>query len=193
MIKEYLQKTNMSIKQLSEKTGIAYSSLYNLVHEKSKIQDCKADSLYKLANVMSVSMDELYKNEVSKAQILVSSKKEFELFKSEICHQVKKLGNIQFLISTIKSDDIEKLWNDEKYAESLYLLSMVDYLSRLEDIPLCNKYRMYRVKRIDPPIYPASEELYCSIMDLPLNANSEKYIPEFASHGIMEGDVFDVC
>lgn len=116
---------------------------------------------------------------------------EFECFKSEVCHRVKGMGNLAFIKEMLMSDEIERYWESGRYAESLYLLSMVDYLSRLEDIPLCDKYSSIRTKRLDPPIYPVSEEIYCRIMDLPLDRKKD-YIPEFAAHGIMEADIFDV-
>ena len=116
---------------------------------------------------------------------------EFECFKSEVCHRVKGMGNLAFIREMLLSDEIERYWESGRYAESLYLLSMTDYLSRLENVPLCSKYRDIRKKRLDPPIYPVSEELYYKVMDLPIDKKND-YIPEFISHGIMEADIFNV-
>ena len=61
---------------------------------------------------------------------------DFENFKSFICHRVKELGDIEFMIQLIESDDIRSFFDRKWYPESLYLLAMLDYLSRLNDVPL---------------------------------------------------------
>lgn len=121
------------------------------------------------------------------------SRRQFEKFKSEVCHRIKNLGNIRFLIEVLESDFIMQYWEAGQHVQSLYLLSVTDYLSRLEEVPLCSRYHEIRCMRIDPPIYSVSEELYCKIMGVPLEREETNYIPEFVSHGIMEGDLFRVC
>lgn len=53
----------------------------------------------------------------------------FELFKSNICHRVKDQGDIPFIIDILKSGEIRTRFNKKEYAQALYLLAMVDYLS----------------------------------------------------------------
>lgn len=66
------------------------------------------------------------------------------------------MGDYDFLIITLKSDRIRKYFNRGWYLESLYLLAMVDYLCRENDIPLCNKYNDMRQMKLAEPIYPLS-------------------------------------
>ena len=80
----------------------------------------------------------------------------FENFKSTICHMVKDMGDLDFIIDTLESDKIRKLYQKRWYPESLYLLAMVDYLSRENDLPVCNEYNDIRASRLEKPIYPAS-------------------------------------
>ena len=40
----------------------------------------------------------------------------------------------------LESDEIRRLYNKQWYPEALYLLAMVDYLSRENGVPLCTKY-----------------------------------------------------
>ena len=61
----------------------------------------------------------------------------FETFKSNICHQVKDMGDIAFIITILENNTIRCLYNKKWYLESLYLLAMLDYLSRLNDLPIC--------------------------------------------------------
>lgn len=59
----------------------------------------------------------------------------FELFKSNVCHWLKEEGDIDFLIQVLESDLIRKYYNRKWYLESFYLLGMLDYISRINDVP----------------------------------------------------------
>ena len=59
---------------------------------------------------------------------------------------MKDLGDIDFIIEALETDKIRQLYDKQQYRESLYLLAMVDYLSRLNDIPICTNYNDIRKK-----------------------------------------------
>lgn len=84
----------------------------------------------------------------------------FELYKSGMCHRVKDSGDLPFIIETLQSGEIRKLYEQKRYAEALYLLAMVDYLSRENDLPLCAEYRDIRARRLDRTVYPDSIQAY---------------------------------
>lgn len=71
MLKELLEERNMSVYQLAKETGIAYSTLNDLVNHKVSIEKCKAATLYKMANVLNVTTDELYEACLQKTWIHV--------------------------------------------------------------------------------------------------------------------------
>ena len=48
----------------------------------------------------------------------------FELYKSNVCHKLKDLGDIDFLIETLKSDDIRIYYKKKWYPECLYIQFM---------------------------------------------------------------------
>ena len=52
----------------------------------------------------------------------------FDIFKSNICHYVKDMGDLDFIIYVLKSNEIRKYFDQKWYPESLYLLAMLDYL-----------------------------------------------------------------
>jgi hypothetical protein len=58
---------------------------------------------------------------------------EFETFKSAICHKVKDMGDMDFIIEILESEEIRRLFQKGWYPESLYLLAMADYLCREND------------------------------------------------------------
>ena len=72
----------------------------------------------------------------------------FEIFKSNTCHYVKDMGDLDFIETVLKSDEIQKLYNKRWYPEALYVLAMLDYLSRINEIPLCACRRHSGSRRI---------------------------------------------
>lgn len=53
----------------------------------------------------------------------------FENCKSNMCHRVKNMGDIDFMIDILETDLITTLYNRGWYAECLYTLGMLYYLS----------------------------------------------------------------
>ena len=57
------------------------------------------------------------------------------------------------MATIIDLDKIRIYFNSEWYAESLYLLAMIDYLSKENSIPLCSDYDDLRQDKIQDIIY----------------------------------------
>jgi len=119
---------------------------------------------------------------------------EFELFKSNICHIVKRMGDIDFLIRILSSDEIRVYYKQKKYLECFYLLAMVDYLSRLNNIPIAVEYDYIRKYTLDRTIYPSSILAKCMIFesDEPKKNCLKKAIPEFLRYNIIESEIRNV-
>ena len=60
MLKKFLQQKNISIYKLSALSGIPYSTLNDIVNHKVDIANIRAGIVFKLANILNISMDELY-------------------------------------------------------------------------------------------------------------------------------------
>ena len=76
-----------------------------------------------------------------------------------------------------------------------YLLAMLDYLSRENDVPLCKNYNDIRAAKLLHPVYPSSIVVMCEVMnsDAPKEKCLQEAIPEFLRFNIMECDVRNVC
>ena len=118
----------------------------------------------------------------------------FENFKSNICHRVKELGDIDFLIETLESHDIRTYYERKWYPESLYLLAMLDYISRENDVPLVSEYDDIRRCRLEKPVYPASLRAVSAAArsDAALKEAEKTAIPEFMRFNIIESEVRNV-
>lgn len=118
----------------------------------------------------------------------------FDVFKSNVCHRVKDIGDIQFIIETLSSNIIIDYFNKKWYPESLYLLAMVDFLSRENDVPLCTNYNHLRTCKLDDILYPSSILMSSSLTKNPqlLKDCYEHSIPEFKRFNIVENEVRNV-
>lgn len=97
-------------------------------------------------------------------------------------------------METLESGEIRKLYEQKRYSEALYLLAMVDYLSRENDLPLCSEYRDIRAKKLSRIIYPESILAYAiATGDESVKAKSyHDAIPEFKRFNIVENEVRNV-
>ena len=118
----------------------------------------------------------------------------FDVFKSEICHQVKDMGDLDFIVSALESGLVRHYFDKRWYPESLYLLAMVDYLSRENSLPLCREYNDIRSCKLAEPLFP----LGIVMADVVMKSSKWKdecmrnAIPEFMRFNIVEGEIRDV-
>jgi hypothetical protein len=118
----------------------------------------------------------------------------FETFKSNICHLVKAYGDIKFLIYILEKNKIREYWNREYWPESFYLLGMVDYLSRVNDIPMCDEYDDIRERKLSETLYPTGILILCEAAksEEPKLKSEREAIPEFRRFNIIESRIRDV-
>ena len=115
----------------------------------------------------------------------------FENFKSSVCHRLKELGDIDFIIDVLRSGEIRTLLERRWYPEALYLLAMLDYISRENGVPLCTDYDDVRRYRLEKPVYPAGIRIRRIVENNEdaLRQAENTAIPEFRRFNIMESEV----
>lgn len=118
----------------------------------------------------------------------------FELFKSNVCHRLRNLGDIEFLSETLTNDDIRSCYEKGWYPECLYILAMVDYISRENGIELCEDYDNLRSRKLSETIYPTSVLALCRAVnsDAPKERAYRESISEFIRFNIVENDIRNV-
>jgi transcriptional regulator with XRE-family HTH domain len=186
-INEILEQKNMTKYRLSKASGVPFTTVSEITTGKTKIKNCTGETLYRLAKALEVTIEELLAESME-------YRPGFETFKSNICHLVKDMGDLDFIIEILESNKIRKLYQKKWYPESLYLLAMVDYLSRENDLPICNEYSDIRAVRLCKPIYPSSV-IAMSVLsrsDQPKKDSYAQAIPEFKRCNIVEAEVRNV-
>lgn len=189
-----LKEKRLSVYQCAKESHIPYTTLSDIVKRKTRIEKCTAETIYKLARTLHVTMEELL-TECSREEENAPNLRDFEIYKSNICHLVKDKGDMDFIIDILKENQIRTYWKRQWYRESFYLLAMVDYLSRENGLPLCNDYEDIRNCKLSEPLYPRDVLLAAKLgdaFDMREQCRKEA-IPEFLRFNIIEGEIRNVC
>ena len=184
IINTILADKNMTKYKLSKLSGVPQTTVIDICSGKARLENCSSGTVYKLAKVLDTTVESL-----------LEQRPDFEIFKSHVCHKVKEMGDIDFIISVLESGEIRLLYKKRWYIESLYLLAMVDYLSRENDISLYSDYNDLRAMRLKEVVYPAGVHIRClaSGSEQPKHESIKASIPEFIRHNIVEAEIRNVC
>ena len=188
LINEQLEKQHMTKYRLSKDSGVPQTTINDICSGKAELEKCSAGTLYRLAKVLDVSIEDILES------ARIEYRSAFETFKSNTCHHVKDMGDVDFMIYLLESDEIRTFYNRKWYPEALYLLAMLDYLSRENSIPICTRYDDIRTRRLSKPIYPAGVILTSNVLksEAPLRKAEQEAIPEFRRFNIIENEVRNV-
>lgn len=192
IINDLLQKENMSRYRLSKASGIPMTTITDICSGKADIEKCAAGTLYKIAKVLGVTVDAILDEAHRDSEDYRCS---FETFKSNTCHHVKDQGDLDFIIETLEEDEIRKLYNKHWYRESMYLLGMVDYLSRVNGLPMCTNYNDIRSQKLEKPLFSTGVVVSAAATgDESVKEEAiANAIPEFMRFNIVESEVRNVC
>lgn len=188
LINDKMNQLNISKYRLSKESGVPQATINDICSGKTDIEKCSAGTLYRIAKVLGLTVEEILDSAKD------AYRPSFEIFKSNTCHHVKDMGDIAFIIDVLESDRIRSLYDRHWFPEALYLLAMLDYLSRENNVALCSKYDDLRLMKLSKPVYPEGVIISSKVLktDLPLKKAEENAIPEFKHFNIMENEVRNV-
>ena len=185
VINRLLAERNMTKYRLSKLSGVAQTTINDICSGKADLEKCSAGTLYRIAKALDSSVEEILLDREVDYRI------SFETFKGNVCHRVKDQGDLTFIVETIRSDSIRDYYNKKWFPEALYLLAMLDYISRENGIEQCHNYDDLRQLKLEKPIYPEGVFLYSEVIgsEQPLREAEEDSIPEFSRFNIIESEV----
>ena len=187
-LQDLIKNKQLTKYKLAKLSGVSQTTINDICTGKVNIKNCTGETLYKLAKALEVSIEELLKE-------YLEYRPAFTTFKSNVCHYVKDMGDIEFLINVISSDKIYEYFNKKWYPEALYLLGMVDYLCRENGLPLLEDYDELRKAKLDEMVFPIGILLLCDMKnsDEPKERSLKEAIPEFLRHNIIESEIRNVA
>ncbi|MCR4605348.1 MAG: helix-turn-helix transcriptional regulator [Eubacterium sp.] len=186
-IQEILKEKRLTIYKLSAMSKVPYATLHDIYSGKAHIEKCSAETVYQIARALDVTMEELIQDCVDKSV-------DFDMFKSNVCHRLKEMGDIDFILHTLTSGDIPVFFEKKRYPECFYLLGMVDYLSRINNVDICNDFDRIRKCKLKEELYPASIRALKAVDKFhpEIQKAKQQAIPEFKRFNIIECEVRDV-
>lgn len=190
-LNDLLTKKKISKYRLAKESGVPQTTIADICSRKARIEKCSVETIYKIAKTLNVSMESLIEAELNTDN---QKRVDFDIFKSNVCHFVKDKGDIEFIIDTLSSDEVRVLYDRKWYAEAFYLLAMVDYLSKENNVPICTNYNDIRSQKLQSPLYPASAVLFDTALktDKYCKECMKNAIPEFLHFNIVESEVRNV-
>ena len=186
-LENILEKMEISKYRLAKESDVPYTTISDICSGRSQLEKCSAETIYRLSKALNISMEELIEPYLQK-------RGSFETFKSNVCHRLKELGDVEFVIEVLEKKYIEEYYEKKWYRESLYMLAMLDYISRENSIPLCTKYERLRKAKMEKPIFPASIIALAEATNDP-DVKEEALkaaIPEFKRFNIIESEIRNV-
>lgn len=181
VLNELMYSKGWSKYKLSKQANIPYSTIEDIFSMKTKICNLTLANSIKLANALQIDLSLV---------ATLQNKTDEDLFRSQVSHDLKNNGDLKFIEKTIESNEIEKLNKYHLYFESLYLLSMLDYVSRKNNVPLVKDYEHIRKQVLKKISYPKSLLLVCNKDDL--KREFDNSILEFKQHNIAEREPYNV-
>ncbi len=184
---EILKEKNITKYRLAKESGVPYTTVNDICNGRADISKCSIETIYRISKVLRISMEEL-------VEPYLDHRVDFEVFKSNTCHRVKEKGDLQFIIEVLEKDEISNFYKKQWYRECFYMLAMLDYLSRENDVPLCTQYDELRTKKLRDKLYPSSILMAAKVTknDKIIQQALKEAIPEFLRFNIVESEVRNV-
>ena len=188
LINTLLEKKKISKYMLSKLSGVPQTTINDICSGKADVNKCTAGNLYRIAKVLGVTVEDILESANDE------NRESFETFKSNICHYVKDMGDYEFIIEVLEKDRVRSLFERGWYPEAFYMLAMLDYLSRENDIPMCTRYDDIRRQKLEKPVYPTGVLVLSEVLGSkkPLEEAESSAIPEFRRYNIIESEVRNV-
>lgn len=189
MLRVLLSEKNISLYRLEKESHICHATLSDLYNERTDIEKCSSLLVYRIAKAMDISMDDLYGFLSYQDLSLITYSDSFDLFKSNICHELKELQYKRFLQKHLLSNSVEKYFSENKKAEALYLLSMIDYLCASNNLPVPQEYSQIRRCKLKRMFVPKSVYLLLKSRSITISQLCRESIGTFLKHNILEADI----
>ncbi len=58
-VQQKLKEKNMSVYRLAKESGVPYATVNDICNNKAQLEKCTAETIYRIAQVLNVSMEEL--------------------------------------------------------------------------------------------------------------------------------------
>lgn len=185
--KELLEYKNITGYALSKGTGIAYTTINDLINGRTVIQNISLNHALIISKYLNV---DIYKLARLESQSFV----EFRYFRNNQLIELIKKGVQGYIDQVIRNKEIDYYYKNKGYKYAYYLLALIDYLCRINNLPIYNvRYNDLRKNKLNKPFFPGSNLVKFDTIEQAEKELHIKVIPEFGKYNIIEEDINNVA
>ena len=192
MLRAILEKKNMSMYKLEKSSNLSHATLSDLLNEKTKAENCSSYLIKELSSSLNMSMDNLYDKLTYKDLSAIKFDRDFDLFKSNIAHELHSIKYQKFLRKYLTNDEIIDLFENKRKKEALYLVALIDYLCQIHSLPIPTKFSDIRNFKLDCYCVPESLYRLMETKQILFSTIFKQSIPSFRDHNIIEAEIENV-
>ncbi len=192
MLRSVLNDKNISLYQLEKASHISHATLNDIYNERSNIDNCSILVMSKIAASLNMDIDDLYKKLTYRDLSLFTYNEDFDLFKSDTLQRLKREKEEDFIKRMATTDVINNYYQNNKYKEALYLLALLDYLSKKNSLPILKQYDYLRVYKLDKVYVSKSLYLLLAYKSTTVTSIYKECIKEFLKYNIVEAEIDNV-
>lgn len=194
MLAYLLKEKNMSLYRLEKITNIPHSTLSDIYNERCDMEKVSISIYKKIADALKMDIDSLYETLTYRnVENYFAYDKKFDLFKSNLCQELKYKDDKVFVDKYVSNNEIRELIKNKCTFEAIYLLAMIDYVCHRNNWPVINDYDDLRHKSFKKLIVPESLIILMNYHMKNYTSIRKEVIPEFLSHNIAEAYIDDVA
>ena len=199
-INELMAERNMTFEKLCEKSGVPESTLRDILDGVSYIPNCKASTLYDIAIALNTSVEEILEEFWHEEDLDDEECSRFTLPNDplDLFYHTQKMvldmlnsasSDKAFMNSARNVGIIKKLASSGSTTMTLYLTALINYLCRINKLPLWEELDIFNDYVLENAVYPAT---VMSFVDDPIELEKAKVnimahsIPEFLNFNIYE-------
>ena len=192
MLRLILEEKNMSLYRLEKESHISHATLSDLYNEKYSINNCHIQLIYQLSKVLDINMEELYEMLSYKKMRYIAFNKEFDVFKSSVCHELKSLKDKQFLIKYLSNNKVKEYYQNNDFLKAIYLISIIDFVCKRNNLPLVSQFNEIRKLKLDKLYVPESLFLLLKSNQITVSQIIKESNNIFLKHNIVESEIENV-
>ena len=207
LINELMNKNHMTRKELAVKSGVPDSTLRDILNGDARIDRCAIGTLYPISKVLDTTVEDILNDflgtetrKSEKKPIQVSTTEntsekllEYYVFRNCMINAVNNMPGEVYVGVICALGLIDMLFMAEEYRSAFYLLAMIDYQCRVNQLPIVPCYDHFRQLKLAEVVFPMDtiEGVYTpDELDEAIMCDKVDCIPEFQRFGIIETEEY---
>ena len=130
-----------SLEKFAEDNEIKYYELYDICYNNKPLSECDPVIIEKIAKGLSMGINDILRE------------LPFPQFRDSLHNSLRQNGDIPWLIMTLKENRAIALYRNNEILHAIYLVDMIDYICRKNNLPCPKEYQHIRELKLKEPFF----------------------------------------